>query len=160
MNKDFENNIDSDIPEIKCKAAVLNKVMIFLLIVFSVFAGIFCYIFLKYFILGSELSGIKLVTMAILVLSFAVPIWGAIFVKHKYDVVYEKGEDLRGKILGYINDEYYINGEPAKILRILIDDDKGKRIIRYNTGQTEELYPVGMNVHLKLYKGWFRVCDE
>lgn len=75
----------------------------------------------------------------------------------RYTTVKSKGTVIKGTIYGYINSNYLINDEHAKIAKILIQTTGGPRFILYDTKSTVPLYGINTDVTLKTYKNLFLI---
>ena len=75
----------------------------------------------------------------------------------RYIQVKSHGIDVEGTVMGYSNDNVYLNGSPAKIIKIKIDTDEGPKMINYQSGQTDMPYEVQSKLMLRVYKDMFYI---
>ena len=75
----------------------------------------------------------------------------------RYIQVKSHGRDVEGTVMGYSNDNVYLNGSPAKIIKIKIDTDEGPKMINYQSGQTDMPYEVQSKLMLRVYKDMFYI---
>ena len=75
----------------------------------------------------------------------------------RYIQVKSHGRDVEGTVMGYSNDNVYLNGSPAKIIKIKIDSDEGPKIINYQSGATDKPYDIQSKIMVRVYKDMFYI---
>ena len=72
-------------------------------------------------------------------------------------LVKKNGKRITATVYGYTDDIMRMNGNPAQVMKLLIDTPVGKRFIMYQLGNTERSYGVNTTVDLIVYKNYFMI---
>lgn len=152
---------DMEYPVIDCKEANIGFWTVFFPMIFAVSFGFFGFIFPFFFIAG----GLKTMLFVFLacslfgiigIVSFVIalrPIIGHLKVK-------TKGKGIEGTVYGYINDNVYLNGEPAQVAKILVDTNDGPKFIMYQLGDIHQPYKINSKIKIKVYKDNFLIVKD
>ena len=65
-----------------------------------------------------------------------------------------------GIVYGYMDDNLFINGNPAQIVKLKIDTNEGPKFILYQTGDIKQPYKINSQIKLKVYKNIFHIEKE
>lgn len=71
-----------------------------------------------------------------------------------------KGKEVEAIVYGYMDDNLYINGNPAQIVKLLVSTEEGNRFILYQLGDVKRPYEVNSRVKLRVYKDMFKIVKE
>lgn len=75
----------------------------------------------------------------------------------RYILVKLRGKKITATVYGYMDDNVFINGVPAQIVKLLIQTQEGPRFIMYQLGDTKQLYGINTQVHLIVYRNYFMI---
>lgn len=78
----------------------------------------------------------------------------------RYLIIKLKGKEIFGIVYGYMDDNLFINGNPAQIVKIKIDTNEGPKFILYQTGDIKQPYKINSQIKLKVYKNIFHIEKE
>lgn len=70
------------------------------------------------------------------------------------------GEIVRAKVIGYLDDNYYIKDKPAKVIQLLIKDKEENKEIYYQSNFNSEKYKIDSEIELFIYKDMYLIKDE
>lgn len=152
---------DMEYPVIECKEATMGFVNFWLPMIVAVgfgFCGfVFPFVFLKG---GSEVFGTVLLMCLpfalISVIAFVIginPLIRNISLK-------SHGEDIYATVYGYMNDNLFINGNPAQIVKLLVQSNDGPKFILYQLGDIKRPFKVNSQIKLKVYKDIFLIENK
>lgn len=158
---------DMEYPVLECKESFINFWNTIFPLMFAIPFGFFGFIFPIIFICmeiatsTSEGSIINVLPVLLFCIIPALLSIGAFIITFKsikrYLIVKKKGEEIYGTVYGYMDDNLYINGSPAQIVKILIESSEGKRFILYQTGDTIKPYKINSKIKLIVYKNIFLI---
>ena len=69
----------------------------------------------------------------------------------------KNGKKITGTVYGYTDDNIYLNGKPAQIMKILVQSPQGPRFIMYQLMDTQKTYVVNSTIDLIVYNNYFMV---
>ena len=78
----------------------------------------------------------------------------------RYMSVKKNGQPITATVYGYMNDNYYINGTPAQVVKLLINTENGNRFILYKLGKIYQPYGVNTQIELIMYNNIFMINDK
>lgn len=78
----------------------------------------------------------------------------------RYLRVKTNGKIIQGTVYGYIDDNFYINGNAAQVVKILVQTANGPRFILYKLKNTVKLYGIHDKIDLMVYKNYFMICKN
>ena len=70
------------------------------------------------------------------------------------------GEDIYATVYGYMNDNLFINGNPAQIVKLLVQSNDGPKFILYQLGDIKRPFKVNSQIKLKVYKDIFLIENK
>ncbi len=145
---------DMEYPVMKCKAIVLNFWTIFFPLIFAISFGIGGLIpiiittkFEPLFFLW--LMGILFLLIGAVALSLVLRTY------YLYFKVKKQGKRIQAIVYGYMNDSVMFNGQPAQIVKLLINTPDGPRFILYKLGSTIKLYGINDKIDILKYENYF-----
>lgn len=152
---------DMEYPVIECKEASIGFVNFWLPMIVAVgfgFCGlVFPFVFLKG---GSEVFG----TVLLMCLPFALISVIAFVIGIKPLIrnisLKSHGEDIYATVYGYMNDNLFINGNPAQIVKLLVQSNDGPKFILYQLGDIKRPFKVNSQIKLKVYKDIFLIENK
>ncbi len=68
-----------------------------------------------------------------------------------------KGKEIEATVYGYMDDNVYLNGNPAQIVKLLVNTDEGNKFILYQLGDIKRPYQVNSKIKLRVYKDMFLI---
>ena len=152
---------DMEYPVIECKEANIGFWTVFFPMIFALSFGFFGFFFPFFFIV----EGLKTMLIAFSVCSLfgiigIISLVIAIRPIISYMKVKSCGKEIEGTVYGYINDNMYLNGEPAQVAKILVDTNDGPKFIMYQLGNIHQPYKINSKIKLKVYKSNFLILKE
>ncbi len=75
----------------------------------------------------------------------------------RFFAIKSKGKDIEATVYGYMNDNVYLNGMPAQIVKLLVNTDEGNRFILYQLGDVKKPYEINSKIKLRVYKDMFLI---
>ena len=150
-----------EFPVIECKEAHLNFWNTVFPLIFAIMFGSFGLIFPLAFTIKSAFDEEMKLSIWTFCSMFAIIgiIAFIIVLKNviQYLTIASKGDEIEGTVYGYMNDNVFLNGAPAQIVKIRIETDEGSRFILYQTGDTKQPYAINSKIKLKKHKNLFRI---
>ena len=155
---------DMEYPVIDCKEAILNFWN-------TIFPGIFAFGFglsgiTSYFMLNSFeknfdsfMSGFKFFPIPFITIGLIALIIVIVHLR-RYLLVKSFGKEIKATVYGYMDDNLYINGNPAQIVKLLVDTNEGKRFILYQLKDIKKPYKVNSTIDLVVYKNYFLISKK
>ena len=70
------------------------------------------------------------------------------------------GEDIYATVYGYMIDNLFINGNPAQIVKLLVQSNDGPKFILYQLGDIKQPFKVNSQIKLKVYKDIFLIENK
>ena len=163
------SNANMEYPVEECKEAKLGFWNVVFPLIFAFGFGFFGLLFPFIFIL-SDVSENNTLTpsfslpVIIMCLPFAVIGIVAFIIAIKPIIRYlslkRNGIEIEGTVYGYMDDNILLNGQPAQIVKILIDSPKGKRFILYQLGDIKKPYELNSRIKLYVYKDYFLIKEN
>lgn len=146
-------------PVLECKEATLSFWTVWFPMIFAVSFGMGSLI-----TLGMAMTGIGSVVLLLTGFPFFV-ISAAAFcfafrTISRYLKVKKKGTVIQAVVYGYMNDEVLINGQPAQIVKLLIQTSDGPRFILYQLGNTLKTYGINDKIDVMVYRNYFMICKN
>ena len=65
--------------------------------------------------------------------------------------------EITATVYGYMNDNVYLNDEPAQIVKLLVQTGGGPKFILYQLGDIKQPYKVNSRIQLFVYKDMFLI---
>ena len=78
----------------------------------------------------------------------------------RYIKVKMNGKIIQATVYGYMDDEILINNQPAQIVKLLVQTQKGPRFILYQLGNTLRPYRINDKIDIMVYKNYFMLCKN
>lgn len=78
----------------------------------------------------------------------------------RYGKVKKYGKMITATVYGYMNDNVLINGEPAQIVKLLLQTPKGPRFILYKLGRTIKPYGINDTIDIMVYENYFLIVKN
>ena len=155
-------NADMEYPVIECKEANIGFFPVFFPLIFAFafgFAGLIMPIL--FFTIGGDVFP---KTMILFFLPFAVIGIGAFIIGIKPVIMYvslkTRGKDIDATVYGYMDDNMFINGNPAQIVKLLVQTNDGPKFILYQLGDIKQPFKINSNIKLKVYKDIFLIENK
>ena len=70
------------------------------------------------------------------------------------------GKDIYATVYGYMDDNLLINGNPAQIVKLLVQSNYGPKFILYQLGDIKQPFKVNGQIKLKVYKDIFLIENK
>lgn len=155
-------NADMEYPVIECKEANIGFFPVFFPLIFAFafgFAGLIMPIL--FFTIGGDVFP---KTMILFFLPFAVIGIGAFIIGIKPVIRYvslkTRGKDIDATVYGYMDDNMFINGNPAQIVKLLVQTNDGPKFILYQLGDIKQPFKINSSIKLKVYKDIFLIENK
>lgn len=75
----------------------------------------------------------------------------------RYLSIKTKGKDINAMVYGYMDDNILLNGNPAQIVKLLVDTADGKKFILYQLGDIKQPFKINSQIKLRVYKDIFLI---
>ena len=102
--------------------------------------------------------------MILFFLPFAVIGIGAFIIGIKPVIRYvslkTRGKDIDATVYGYMDDNMFINGNPAQIVKLLVQTNDGPKFILYQLGDIKQPFKINSNIKLKVHKDIFLIENK
>ena len=169
-------NADMEYPVIECKEANITFFKCAFPIIFGIFFAFPAVVF-PLFTIGSTLivnemgdanvgMNIILMFLPFLIVPLIFGVIGIISIiigikpLIRKSKVKKYGKDIEATVYGYMNDNIYYNGNPAQIVKLLVNTNEGKRFILYQLGDTKKPFKINSKIQLKVYQDIFLIEDK
>lgn len=155
-------NADMEYPVIECKEANIGFFLVFFPLIFAFAFGFAGFIMpILFFTIGGDVFP---KTMILFFLPFAVIGIGAFIIGIKpvirYASLKTRGKDIDATVYGYMDDNMFINGNPAQIVKLLVQTNDGPKFILYQLGDIKQPFKINSNIKLKVYKDIFLIENK
>lgn len=70
------------------------------------------------------------------------------------------GKDIYATVYGYMDDNVLLNGNPAQIVKLLVQSNDGPKFILYQLGDIKQPFKVNSQIKLKVYKDIFLIENK
>ena len=150
---------DMEYPVIECKEATMG----FFQVVFPlIFAGVFGFsgicMPIMFFSIGGDVFPKSLILFflpfaLIGVIVFIIGIKPVI----RYMLLKTKGQEIDATVYGYMDDNVFINGNSAQIVKLLVQTNDGPKFILYQLGDIKQPYKINSVIKLRVYKDIFSI---
>lgn len=154
-------NSDMEYPVIECKEATISFMTVGFPMIFAVSFGFFGFVFPILFSLGDKSSflPVALFCSIFAIIGIAAFIIG-IRPLIRYLIIKRNGKDIIATVYGYMDDNLYINGSPAQIVKLLVNTNEGQRFILYQLGDIKKPYKINSQIELMVYKNYFLIKNK
>lgn len=78
----------------------------------------------------------------------------------RYLSVKRYGKEINAIVYGYMDDNILLNGNPAQIVKLLVNTNEGKKFIMYQLGDIKQPFKINSQIKLKVYKDIFLIEDK
>lgn len=78
----------------------------------------------------------------------------------RYTKVKKNGKMIQATVYGYMNDNVWINNQPAQIVKLLVQTSNGPRFILYKLGNTLKPYGINDTIDIMVYKNCFMITKN
>lgn len=152
---------DMEYPVIECKEASIRFVNFWLPMIFALSFGFFGFVFPLIFCMVDfkAFAGVILICLPfalISVIAFVIGIKSLI----RYFSIKHNGKDIYATVYGYMDDNLFINGNPAQIVKLLVQSNDGPKFILYQLGDIKQPFKVNSQIKLKVYKDIFLIENK
>ena len=151
---------DMEYPVIECKEANVGFWTVLFPMIFALsfgFAGL-CVP------LMALLDGGFTLSLFIFFIPFAAVGIGAFVIAIKpiirYFLLKVNGQEIDATVYGYMDDNVLMNGNPAQIVKLLVQTNDGPKFILYQLGDIKQPFKVNSNIKLKVYKDIFLIENK
>ena len=152
---------DMEYPVIECKEANISFWNVGFPMIFAVSFGFFGFIFPIVAILTMPESALFVVLMcSIFAIIGVVALIIALKTIIRYSTIKTRGQEIEATVYGYMNDNVYLNGLPAQIVKLLVTTKEGPRFILYQLGDTKQPYKINSKIKLLVHKDIFMVKKD
>ena len=129
------SDVNMEYPVIECKEANINFWNVVFPMIFAVCFGFFGFIFPLIFLFTDNSNFIFVslfcsIFAIIGVIAFIIGIRSII----RYMKIKLRGKEIDATVYGYMDDNVFLNGRPAQIVKLLISTDDGLKFILYQLG--------------------------
>lgn len=155
-------NADMEYPVIECKEANVGFFPVFFPLIFAFAFGFAGFVMpILFFTIGGDVFP---KTMILFFLPFAVIGIGAFIIGIKPVIRYvslkTRGKDIDATVYGYMDDNMFINGNPAQIVKLLVQTNDGPKFILYQLGDIKQPFKINSNIKLKVHKDIFLIENK
>lgn len=149
-------------PVIECKEADIGFFNVAFPMIFAVGGGFFGFIFPLFFLYAGDGEDFFIVALMCSIFALMGIVAFVIGIKPviRYFSVKSKGKEVEAIVYGYMEDNLFINGIPAQIVKLLVDTNDGKKFILYQLGDVKRPYKVNGKIKLKVYKDVFLIENK
>lgn len=147
---------DMEYPVLECKAAILNFWTVWFPAIFAGAFGIAGLSLLLVALLGSGDITMLLMGLPFLMIGI-VALCLMLRTIRRYIIVKKNGKTVQATVYGYMDDDVLINGQPAQIVKLLVQTSKGPRFILYKLGNTLKPYGINDNINIMVYQNYFMI---
>lgn len=148
-------------PVIDCKEANISFWNFFFPMIFAISFGFFGFVFPFIFLLSDEGVFLEVALFcSIFGIISIIALVIAVKTLIKYLIIKTKGKEIDAVVYGYMDDNFIINGNPAKIVKLLVNTNDGQKFILYQLGEIKQLYKVNSKIKLKVYKNIFYIIKN
>ena len=154
---------DTEYPVLECKEVTMNSWTVGFPLIFAVMFGVAAALVLTmaFGSFGRGFGNGFLVVMSIPFLLIGVV---ASFLALRPLLCYVKvkkyGKKIGAVVYGYVNDNIFINGRPAQVVKLLVQTQRGPRFIFYQMGNTVKMYGINDKINILVYKNYFMICKD
>ncbi len=78
----------------------------------------------------------------------------------RYLSIKTRGQDIDATVYGYMDDNILLNGNPAQIVKLLVQTNDGPKFILYQLGDIKQPFKINSNIKLKVYKDIFLIENK
>lgn len=78
----------------------------------------------------------------------------------RYLSIKNNGQEIYATVYGYMDDNVLLNGNPAQIVKLLVDTNDGKKFILYQLGDIKQPFKINSQIKLKVYKDIFLIENK
>lgn len=153
---------DMEYPVIECKEASVGFWSVMFPMIFALsfgFAGLVMPII--FLLIGGEEFPLPMILFFI---PFAAIGIGAFVIGIKpilrYLSLKKHGKDIYATVYGYMDDNVLLNGNPAQIVKLLVQSNDGPKFILYQLGDIKQPFKVNSQIKLKVYKDIFLIENK
>lgn len=72
----------------------------------------------------------------------------------------KNGKEIEAVVYGYMNDNLFINNQPAQIVKLLVNTNDGNKFILYQLGDTKQPFKINSKIKLIVYKDVFQIVNK
>lgn len=153
---------DMEYPVIECKEAGVGFWSVMFPMIFALsfgFAGL-CMPLMIFLMEPDEFS----LPMILFFIPFATIGVGAFVIAVKpilrFFSLKRNGKDIYATVYGYMDDNVLLNGNPAQIVKLLVQSNDGPKFILYQLGDIKQPFKVNSQIKLKVYKDIFLIENK
>ncbi len=145
---------DMEYPVLECKEATINFWTLWFPMIFAVSFGMAGIIVLMISIMGAGNINLMLIGLPFFVISIVASVL-VLRTVLRYVKVKTRGNTMQAIVYGYMNDDVLINGQPAQIVKLLVQTSNGPRFILYQLGNTLKPYGINDSIEVMVYQNYF-----
>lgn len=155
-------NADMEYPVIECKEANVGFWSVLFPMIFAFgfgFAG-----FIMPIIIFTLEDGAFPKAMILFFLPFMAVGGTAIYLTIKpivrYVSIKMRGKEIDATVYGYMDDNVLLNGNPAQVVKLLVQTNEGPKFILYQLGDIKQPYKINSVIKLRVYKDIFLIENK
>ena len=154
-------NADMEYPVIDCKEANLGFFNVLFPLIFTVAFGFAGYMStaltktLNQWTAGNHFN-IGIIFTVISVIAFVI----AAIPVTRFLLISMAGKEIEATVYGYMDDNIFINGSPAQIVKLLVNTNDGKKFILYQLGDIKQPFKINSTIKLNVYKNLFMIKNK
>lgn len=150
---------DMEYPVLECKEASLGFWNVWFPAIFAVafsFAGIMTFMIT---LMSGEAFGVAFIGLPFLLIGIAATFFvvRAFFRNAK---VKKNGKMITATVYGYMDDNVLINGQPAQVVKLLVQTPGGPRFILYKLGNTLRPYGINDTLDIMVHENCFMIVNK
>ena len=151
---------DMEYPVLECKEAAIGFWTVWFPLIFAAAFGIPGLTVL----IISATAGFARITLLLTGIPFLLIGTAALILSlgtlSRHAKVKTRGKKIRGTVYGYMDDNVLINGQPAQIVKLLVQTADGPRFILYQLGNTGKPYKIHDELDIQVYQNYFMICQN
>jgi len=150
---------EMEYPVLECKEATVNFWTLWFPAIFAVSFGFAGLIVITVFAFAFSDPAMLMVSAPFLLIGMAA-LGFVLRTVFRYLKVKRHGQTIQGTVYGYMDDNVYINGRPAQIVKLLVQTADGPRFILYQLGNTTKPYRIHETICLMVYQKFFLILRD
>ena len=151
-------NADMEYPVIECKEAIVSFWTFVFPLIFALAFGIPGIIIPIIFLLMGGVNPVPVILFcSLFVLGGLIALVIALIPVIRYFKVKSNGKEIDATVYGYMDDNLFINNQPAQIVKLLVQTEEGPRFILYKLLDTKKPYKINNKIKIRVYNDLFYI---
>ena len=155
-------NADMEYPVIECKEANVGFWNVVFPMIFAVLFGGPCIAMPLLFLsmgppeMANFILPMFMIPAIIAIVAFIIGIIPVL----RHISIKTKGKEIDATVYGYMDDNILMNGQPAQIVKLLVQTSEGPKFILYQLLDIKQPFKINSNIKLKVYKDIFLIENK